>query len=526
MSKMFAMVAIFGAVVYTCCVILRNSLIHQPIADTKQQNSMILANLEHDIPVHQDMVVLSQMHDILANPNVSSTGNSSKQNSIDVITKLHEILRRSPSYLHSVQFVPKSTHTDESSFSDGTSEPGRIQQRGIPIFGNNTETSQNLSQLRDFGYGYQFPAFPSKGCDKVYVETIKPGGLCASLLKVIHGMLDSIRHGDTYDYVIDMSKWSYQCKSNVGWECYFKSTIPCTDILPSLEREGSMEYERIAGTGRRNYKYFQRKSKYESLHAHIFPVESNHQEPTLQLRREVAGMVLKLKAETQEKIRAKVQKFNISSETLRTLVTVHIRRGDKTRESHKSYLSGNQIMHFLSTRRDLRSRTLYYVLSDDANAVKEFRAAAPGNHVILSGTNENQSGFNECLLPTVRNFRKGPCDCKQVSEAAKKGFMTQNARQKSYCFVNPQEQDPQKLISILDNEISEEDAAMDMLTDAWIASRSAFHVAVGCGSNVDKLIKLLRSDDPNNVICLETTVFCKVNELLGTIAGLDCKSYV
>lgn len=293
---------------------------------------------------------------------------------------------------------------------------------------------------------------------------------------------------------------------------------------------------RVPGTSHGIHNYFERNSKNESTRSLLedtpplfmsqLPDSSGVHGTTLQLQREITGMLLKLKPNIQDRIFANVRLLNISLKDLSKVVTLHIRRGDKMRESRKAYLSGKQIMEFLSTHKNLKSRSDVYILSDDATAIQEVKAAAPSQYRIMSISNENQSGFNECLLPSVRDFRKGLCNCKKVSEAAKNGFMTHDARQKSYCFVNPQEQNPLKLVSVLDREVSEEDAAIEMLTDLWIASRSAIHVAVGCGSNVDKMIKLLRSDDPNNVVCLENKITCSVNEKLGTIAGLQCNAYV
>ena len=45
---------------------------------------------------------------------------------------------------------------------------------------------------------------------------------------------------------------------------------------------------------------------------------------------------------------------------------------------------------------------------------------------------------------------------------------------------------------VTDDPRIQAEAALQVLTDVWVATHSAAHVSVGCGSNVDKLVHVLR----------------------------------
>jgi len=139
---------------------------------------------------------------------------------------------------------------------------------------------------------------------------------------------------------------------------------------------------------------------------------------------------------------------------------------------------------------------------------------------------QSARGFNECLLPSVRKVRKGACNCAQVAKKAKEGVYPSNTKQLSYCFVNPTETDAAKLVSVMDTPtLDQESAGFAVLTDIAAATRSKYHVAVGCGSNVDKLVHLLRGGDPATSVCISSSRGgeCSVNVHKWSVAGVDCK---
>lgn len=84
-------------------------------------------------------------------------------------------------------------------------------------------------------------------------------------------------------------------------------------------------------------------------------------------------------------------------------------------------------------------------------------------------------------------------------------------RQRSYCFMNAFEKDNSKLIPVpvSDDDTIQVKAAFAVLTDVWVATHSVMHISVGCGSNVDKLIYVLRPHDPDTTMCFDIKKICQ-----------------
>lgn len=208
-------------------------------------------------PISQKIAILARIHSSVAD--VDDVRQLSARNASSIIRSIRELLNIT-TYLQTHSAHPTSKGCNHSSGirstpirMGGTSTDSRkIKEitETLYFYRNDSLDDGRIvdatprAGMRDFGYGHRFPMLQSKGCNKLRIETIKPGGLCASLLKVVHGMYESFRREDKYDYTTEMSKWSYQCKSRIGWQCYFEDTIPCTTIAGSVARGGNIEYER------------------------------------------------------------------------------------------------------------------------------------------------------------------------------------------------------------------------------------------------------------------------------------------
>lgn len=205
-------------------------------------------------------------------------------------------------------------------------------------------------------------------------------------------------------------------------------------------------------------------------------------------------------------------------------VSVHVRRGDKVREARvvpgqRNFITGEDVVRYLRSRSE--NITQVYVLTDDYTAVTEIQRAAP-QWVVVSLSSPDSKGFNECLLPGVRAVRTGVCKCDNITMLA-----AASMRRKSFCFLNPAETDRDKLIPIgTQHLIKESEATIGILTDILVGTKAMVHVAAGCGSNVDKIIQLLRTGPADNAPCLQTERVCQPNVFKPSIWGINCTTSV
>jgi hypothetical protein len=216
------------------------------------------------------------------------------------------------------------------------------------------------------------------------------------------------------------------------------------------------------------------------------------------LMRRLAQHLIRLQPATEQRVKDRIQAAGV--DVSRPFVSMHFRRGDKARETTSNTITSASMVN----RVEALSSTFewVFVLTDDARAVEDLRLAAP-HWKLVSFADPSSVGFNECMLPSVRAIRQGACGnmCKNLTEAAFGKF-----KRRSYCFMNPAEPDNAKLIPVpMDNDASiQAEAAFGMIVDVWLASRSVLHFSGGCGSNVDKLINVLRTAPENTTVCYDS----------------------
>jgi hypothetical protein len=245
---------------------------------------------------------------------------------------------------------------------------------------------------------------------------------------------------------------------------------------------------------------------------------------TFQQLRWIAASLFHLAPSASRRIDARLKRLGFDPRDGNYL-SVHFRRGDKTREARDPPSSGSEVVDFVKNKWGAAAPIRVFVLTDDASVLGELRTAAP-EWQLYSFADGNNRGFNECLLPTIRVTKKEMCNCTEIARVAKSGTYPTNAKRRSYCFVNPDETDPTKLLSVEDvPDMNPEESGVAMLADVLVATRSKFHVAAGCGSNVDKLVHLLRTDDADNSVCIaQRHRECTVNVFRWSANGIKCKA--
>ena len=239
--------------------------------------------------------------------------------------------------------------------------------------------------------------------------------------------------------------------------------------------------------------------------------------------RKIAQTLFQLRHEQQAKVNTAVLATGL--DLSKPYISVHFRRGDKLREAKaapgtRNFITGGDVVKFLKAQRS--PVTQLYVLTDDYTAVTELKEAAPEWTVATMSTPADM-GFNECLLSSVAKVRTGACRCANISWLLS-GAPT--VKKKSFCFVNPTETDPEKLIPIkTQTMLSEADATTGILADVQVGASSVLHVAAGCGSNVDKAIQLLRTGKADTAPCLQTGKVCVPNVFKYSVWGINCKPW-
>jgi len=381
---------------------------------------------------------------------------------------------------------------------------------------------------------------PSRGCHKIHKEKIHPGGFGASVMRLLW-KFEKIWLTQQRDLVYDDTIWSYRCSKAHSWDCYFRQLLPCTD--PEGNAQIKSTYQKYGKKHLLLSDWLLKKSVANetdppppppdpALVSRVAADLTALSEDRLALMRRLAGMLLQLDPGTLTRIKAKVAAGGL--DLSRPFVSIHFRRGDKARESGST--SPDVATLVASTKKLGVDFNWVFVLTDDVRAVHELKQEAPSWDV-KSFADPSAIGFNECMLPSVRVVRKSACGkwCENLTAAAY-GPM----RRRSYCFMNPLERNVSKLVPVPVNTDTsiQGDHGFNMLVDVWIATHSAYHLSLGCGSNVDKLIHVLRPHEPNTTICFDvkgkgkfsepwekctgcTLRTCRINPEAG-ILGLDC----
>jgi hypothetical protein len=362
----------------------------------------------------------------------------------------------------------------------------------------------------------------SHGCRKIQKERVHPGGLGASMMGLVW-TARNIWLESGVDHFIDARTWSYRCRDSAdAWECFFKPRLPCPD--PEGERYVDM-YEQLPKRHQRisyfniteigeasllNMKFHHevRVSKiFAKDAASSFAQEMRNLESTaaaklhgikgLEIVRGFAQELLQLSPRIEQHIRNRAREL-LGPLLDQPFVSIHFRRGDKLRETYKKKVATASLPAIVLSKMVEREGTFdwVFVMTDDAAALDELVAARP-DLIIRSFVLPMAAGFNECVLPSVRAIRINACQtrCKNLTEAA-----TGHIKFRTYCFLNPSASD-EELISTSSRTVAKEsqgDAGLAMLLDVWLATRSAHHASVGCGSNADKLIQALRSGSKAN----------------------------
>lgn len=239
--------------------------------------------------------------------------------------------------------------------------------------------------------------------------------------------------------------------------------------------------------------------------------------------RRIARMLIKLTPESAAQVQESVRAAELPMH--RPFVSVHLRRGDKVREYHGDLrrVTLQHTVRALKLRLGSQRIDWAFVMTDDVAAVEELRAAAP-EWDVRSFAAEEDRGFNECRLPRVKALRSGRCgkQCTNLTLAAASRF-------RSYCFINPSAPDDQ-LVSVRSlPPLDEREAGLKMLRDLWVAIRAERHMAVGCGSNVDKLVQVLRDRPLDTAECIlrvhgSAMTLCRPNSTAFGLAGINCSS--
>jgi hypothetical protein len=335
------------------------------------------------------------------------------------------------------------------------------------------------------------------------------------------------------DYVIDARTWSYRCRdSSDAWECFFRKTLPCPDPNEHHDSGGYTKLSKkhlllsdwnLTSKGASTIDLPEYGTpEIAEFSAHINELKGDD----VTRLRAVAKVLLQLNDATATRVRERVAQSGVNLTV--PFISVHFRRGDKFRES----MASTPPVSALVRRIDAENTSFDWVfaLTDDAAAVDELRAAAP-HWTVKSFVDPRSVGFNECMLPSVRQIRLGAClkMCTNLTAAAFGPI-----RRRSYCFMNPEEPDNAKLIPVPMNttDAIQPEAGFSMLVDIWAATRSVRHFSVGCGSNVDKIIQILRDAPSESTACYEraskqcSKVECPLRKCsinpLAKIQGLDC----
>lgn len=386
---------------------------------------------------------------------------------------------------------------------------------------------------------------PSRGCFKVHKEKIHPGGFGASIMRLLW-KFEKIWLLKEQDLVYDDTIWSYRCSKTSSWGCYFKQMLPCID--PEKTPTTKARYVKTSKKHLLLSDWLDRGLKTANDTAPPAPHPDEVAKVARELRhlsadadrllfmRRLAKRLLQLEPPVLARVKTRVASAGL--DLSKPFVSIHFRRGDKARESGST---SPDVQTLVSTVQKMGMKFDWvFVLTDDVRAVKELEEEAP-SWKIKSFADPAAIGFNECMLPSVREVRKSACGkwCENLTAAAQ-GAM----KRRSYCFMNPLEPDNAKLIPVPKTSAAEAasiqgTAGFNMLVDTWIATHAMTHISLGCGSNVDKLIHVLRPQDPNSTICFDvkgkgrygapgkeckgcTLRTCRINPEAG-ILGLNCE---
>lgn len=345
------------------------------------------------------------------------------------------------------------------------------------------------------------PALLNHGCRHIHREKMHPGGFGASLMRVLW-KFHKVGLNESRDLFLDASTWSYRCNDlTTAMNCFFQQRLPCPD--PELHgQEYSKKKINVLladwnmtdkGPGEVALPPTQTPDLWAGLAA------LNVRGTKVQLLRRLAQHLLRLQPATEQRVRDRVKAAGV--DLSEPFVSIHFRRGDKFREAYSTAPSSAAIVSRIKAA--YPTFKWIFALTDDARAVDDLREAAPADWKVVSFADPKSVGFNECMLPSVRAIRTGACGnmCKNLTQAA-----LGKIRQRSYCFMNPAEPDNAKLIPVpMDTDESiQAEAGFGMLVDAWLATKSEVHMSVGCGSNVDKLIHVLRTDPEDTTICYDS----------------------
>eukprot|EP00039_Didymoeca_costata_P013062 m.193140 g.193140 ORF g.193140 m.193140 type:complete len:457 (-) comp15663_c0_seq3:1688-3058(-) len=351
-----------------------------------------------------------------------------------------------------------------------------------------------------FRKNYEGPT-PNWGCQRIHRENVHPGGFGASLMRFLW-KYEQIFLNEERDMFYSGSTWSYRCNDTLTWECYFRQGLACPDpeLGGKYKRQGK-KHSLIS-----NWMSVEPRERNESNVTPEFKKYISHlkalQPTRTKFFRYLASRLLSLQDKKVEEVEQYIlsKGLNLSE----AFVSLHIRRGDKLREMSSS--SPSQELMITKIKELAPEFKWIFILTDDANAIKEFQEANPGWEIRSFVRESNAStsfGFNECMLPSVRSVRQSACvnQCKNLTAA-----MRGSSRRRSFCFMNPHEQNDSKLVPVPvpspDSNIQEE-AGFAMLVDIWVATHSKIHFAEGCGSNVDKLIHVLRKAPIETTICFD-----------------------
>ena len=372
-------------------------------------------------------------------------------------------------------------------------------------------------------------ALLNNGCRHIHREKMHPGGFGASLMRVLW-KFHKVGLNESRDLFLDASTWSYRCNDKTSaMECFFQKRLPCPDPELHLKEYSKKKINVLLAdwnmTDQAPGTLALPETRTPELWAELSPL--NVPEKKVALLRRLAQHLLRLQPATEQRIRDRVKAAGV--DLSEPFVSIHFRRGDKFREAYSTAPSSAAIVSRI--KRVHPNFKWIFALTDDARAVEDLRAAAPSGWRVVSFADPKSVGFNECMLPSVRKIRKGACGnmCQNLTQAA-----FGKIRQRSYCFMNPAEPDNSKLIPVpMDTDESiQAEAGFGMLVDAWLATKSEVHMSVGCGSNVDKLIHVLRTDPENTTVCYDSakhackggTCFlkrCNLNVESGVL-GLGC----